>query len=243
MARETLVVEANCSEPVGSDKEGSEKIKNYLKAQAEILNCKTVVDPETHLSPRYGFSGWVPLENGDEHGAIHLYAWDHENEPHPPFVSVDFAMNQPIDPETKEKILKSTAEHFMGLEGQVVFKTTYDDDSSEWRDLAPHITRQRLSIFGELANDGPIDEGVDAYLKELSEKLNMAKLSEPIIHTNENRGTAWMHWETSGTIATWNNDTREADVDIYTCKAFSPEDAIDFTREKLGLTIHSTKEY
>ena len=83
------------------------------------------------------------------------------------------------------------------------------------------------------------NQQVADYMEALSVRLNMKQLSKPITY----KDTAWMHWETSGVIASWNNKLKNINVEIYTCKAFSPEDAINFTREKLKFTPLSIKNF
>lgn len=227
MPRETFIMEMNCEEPVGSDEAGQEKVKEFLKNQAKILGQKPLIEPVTHLSPKFGLSGWLPLEDS----VIHLYAWDMENQPHEPFVSVDISTPAPLAEEVMNQLCRSTVEDLNAIEEEVVVKKKSDPPPpGEWTDLAPHIVRQRLSISAQTA-EVIEDKSVSEYMSGLSKVLKMNQLSEPVIQGN----TGWMHWETSGMIMSWDNDLQHLDMDIYTCKPFSPEDAIAYTRKKFKL--------
>ena len=57
----------------------------------------------------------------------------------------------------------------------------------------------------------------------------MLQLSEPLVIGQD----GWMHWETSGVVLHW--DEHRFTIDIYTCKAFEPQAAVNFTANKLGL--------
>ncbi len=101
---------------------------------------------------------------------------------------------------------------------------------TELPDLAPDIHRQRMVI------EGLIDQIVDEhqivdYLSQLSEVLGMSRLAGPFTNRSEQYGWAgWIHWETSGAhFYAWEQPRRFFSVDIYTCKPFGPEEALDFT--------------
>lgn len=98
-------------------------------------------------------------------------------------------------------------------------------------DLAPEIHRQRLVIEGvpSAAIGAP---QIAEYLRGLSEVCGMVTLIDPVTHRSEQYGWAgWIHWETSGAhFYAWETPRLFFSVDIYTCKAFRPADAIDFTR-------------
>jgi hypothetical protein len=98
------------------------------------------------------------------------------------------------------------------------------------RDLAPEIHRQRLVVEGLPARPIGADDIVD-YLSELSNVLDMSALMEPMTHSSPKFGWAgWIHWETSGAhFYAWDVPRLFFSVDIYTCKAFSDEDAVKFT--------------
>jgi len=101
-----------------------------------------------------------------------------------------------------------------------------------WKDLAPKIIRQRLIIEGKcpnLINDKQMKE----YLFKLSDELNMKTLLEPVVHLSEKFGWAgWIHWESSGChFYSWSKPFPFFSSDIYTCKSFSVEKAVEFTKK------------
>lgn len=112
------------------------------------------------------------------------------------------------------------------------------------KDLAPDIYRQRLVIEGYPAR--PItDEDIKKYLAELSANTGMVQLIQPVTHRSDLYGWAgWIHWETSGAhFYAWEQPRLFFSVDIYTCKAFSPESAIQFTREFFSATDIEAREF
>jgi len=238
MPRETFVIELNCHEPVGVDDLGKDKVIGYLNQQTKLLCKQALAAPQTHLSPKYGFSGWAPLtgKEGEAGEAIHLYAWDRSDDSGlPPFVSIDFCTSEPIQPSLKTEIIHSTAEYFGARTGELVTKTTKDD--SQWRELASDIHRQRLALSGKIDREFTMSS-VARYMDDLSSVLKMNQLSSSIF-THNGIGTTvangWMHWETSGTVI-FVDANKNLAMDIYTCKPFTPEDAVTFTRERLKLT-------
>jgi len=100
------------------------------------------------------------------------------------------------------------------------------------KDLAPNIYRQRLVIEG-YPERVITDQQIKEYLSELSVKLDMKELITPITHRSDQFGWAgWIHWETSGAhFYAWEQPMLFFSVDIYTCKEFDPQTAVDFTRE------------
>jgi S-adenosylmethionine decarboxylase len=58
----------------------------------------------------------------------------------------------------------------------------------------------------------------------------MRLLGEPVTHRSDTYGWAgWVHWETSGAhFYAWDRPLFFS-VDLYTCKAFDPVAAVDFT--------------
>ena len=100
------------------------------------------------------------------------------------------------------------------------------------KDLAPKIYRQRLIVEGkcaEIITDAQIRE----YLAELSEKLQMHALTTPITHRSDKFGWAgWIHWETSGChFYAWDTPFPFFSADIYTCKKFDVDVAVNYTKE------------
>jgi S-adenosylmethionine decarboxylase len=103
-------------------------------------------------------------------------------------------------------------------------------------DLAPTVFRQRLVIEGTCS--APIDDGdIRRYLSQLSRVCEMRLLLDPVTHRSDRYGWAgWVHWETSGAhFYAWENPLFFS-VDIYTCKPFSVDRTVDFTRAFFGAT-------
>ena len=99
-------------------------------------------------------------------------------------------------------------------------------------DLAPEIFRQRLVIEG-LVDSNISAPQISAYLTKLSDVLEMVALVEPVTHRSDRYGWAgWIHWETSGAhFYAWEQPRQFFSVDIYTCKAFDIERAVEFTAQ------------
>lgn len=99
-------------------------------------------------------------------------------------------------------------------------------------DLAPQILRQRLVIEGIPART-ITDIQIKDYLAKLSEVTEMVTLLEPVTHNSDKYGwSGWIHWETSGAhFYAWEEPMLFFSVDIYTCKEFSEEAAVAFTKD------------
>lgn len=110
-------------------------------------------------------------------------------------------------------------------------RRTDSSDGEELRiDLAPEIHRQRLVIEGNVRQS--IDDvTIREYLTGLSKVCDMVPLMVPVTHRSDLYGWAgWIHWETSGAhFYAWDEPRRFFSVDIYTCKAFDPSDAVNYT--------------
>ncbi len=102
------------------------------------------------------------------------------------------------------------------------------------RDLAPEIHRQRLVIEAKMP-DVVSPESIVGYLTQLSDTIGMVRLMEPVTHRSPLYGWAgWVHWETSGAhIYAW-DDPLFISVDVYACKSFDNEAAVELTREYFG---------
>lgn len=112
------------------------------------------------------------------------------------------------------------------------------------KDLAPAIHRQRLVIEGYPV--APVtDAQIKDYLTKLSDVLKMTTLIEPVTHRSDKYGWAgWIHWETSGAhFYAWEQPLLFFSVDIYTCKEFTVQDAIDFTQSYFQTTKIEYKEF
>ncbi len=103
-------------------------------------------------------------------------------------------------------------------------------------DLAPDIYRQRLIIEGYPS--APVSDAlIKEYLSKLSKVIDMNELIAPVTHRSDLYGWAgWIHWETSGAhFYAWEQPRLFFSVDIYTCKAFAPETALEYTKEFFGI--------
>jgi S-adenosylmethionine decarboxylase len=112
------------------------------------------------------------------------------------------------------------------------------------KDLAPMIYRQRMVIEGYPAQ--PItDAHIKDYLVKLSQHLRMHTLIDPVTHRSDKYGWAgWTHWENSGAhFYAWEQPLLFFSVDIYTCKAFKPEVALEFTKNYFQATALEYKEF
>jgi hypothetical protein len=111
-------------------------------------------------------------------------------------------------------------------------------------DLAPEIYRQRLVVEGLVA--APISaEQIESYLSELSGVIDMVTLLQPVTHKSDTYGWAgWIHWETSGAhFYGWDRPRLFFSVDIYTCKQFSAEHAVDFTQRFFAASEVAYREF
>jgi len=111
------------------------------------------------------------------------------------------------------------------------------------KDLEPHILRQRLIIEGKYTKE-VTKEIIKEYLLKLGELLKMTVDAEPMIDridSGKHHGFyGYIHWIESGShIYVWDN-VNFLTVDIYTCKKFLAEDAINFTKDffKISELVH-----
>ena len=105
------------------------------------------------------------------------------------------------------------------------------ESNRPYQDLAPQILRQRLVIEGYPAL--PIsDRSISDYLCRLSDHIGMRTLLAPVTHRSDLYGWAgWIHWETSGAhFYAWEQPLLFFSVDIYSCRAFDVQAALDLTR-------------
>lgn len=65
--RQRMVVEGTCNKRI----EDSD-IKRYLSELSSVLKMKTLIEPITHRSDRFGWAGWIHWETS----GAHFYAWD-----------------------------------------------------------------------------------------------------------------------------------------------------------------------
>lgn len=113
----------------------------------------------------------------------------------------------------------------------------------QYIDLAPGILRQRLVIEGYPAQRITAAD-ITTYLERLGEVTAMRVLTKPVTHQSPMYGWAgWVHWETSGAhFYAWDSPLFFS-VDVYTCKAFDPAAATEFTRRFFDATTITRKEF
>ena len=112
-----------------------------------------------------------------------------------------------------------------------------------WKDLSPTIFRKRLIIEAKPYAE-VIEQQVDAYLQELSTLLKMTLVAGPLTRNNPRYGiSSYIYWEESGThFYHWKHPFPFLSVDIYTCKPFSVNEAVEFTRKYFKATELVWKE-
>lgn len=100
-----------------------------------------------------------------------------------------------------------------------------------WRNLAPTLTRQRVII--EATTEKIVEPpAIRAYLTQLADVTQMEVLSGPFAYSAHECGYGgWIHWKTSGAhVYSYPTTPPLVTVDVYTCKPFSLEKAVEFTR-------------
>ncbi|QQR50612.1 hypothetical protein IPF86_01680 [Candidatus Nomurabacteria bacterium] len=116
------------------------------------------------------------------------------------------------------------------------------DRNTNWRNLAPKLCRQRI-IIEAITDHCVTPEEFKDYLLKLSHVVGMRLLEHgkdpnPSAYDAENMGYGgWIHWVTSGAhmysypAEVTGGAGHLLSVDAYTCKPFSVEKAVKFTRE------------
>jgi len=103
--RQRLIIEGKCSQPITDN-----QIKEYLSKLSDVLNMKTLIQPVTNKSEKFGWAGWIHWESS----GCHFYAW---NKPFP-FFSSDIYTCKKFD---VNAAVKFTKEFFWAKE--IVFKS------------------------------------------------------------------------------------------------------------------------
>lgn len=79
-------------------------------------------------------------------------------------------------------------------------------------------------------------KAVAAYLKDMVTALKMKAVGEPLVHQFTNprgRGTSGVQIITESSITFHSDDVEwSAYIDVFSCKAFKPQTAIDLTRKR-----------
>lgn len=117
------------------------------------------------------------------------------------------------------------------------------------KNIAPDILRQRLLIEANYSISVDADV-VRKYLLELAAHLNLRTYGDPIIHSPsgegkvENQGfDAFVPLIDSGiSLYIWSNKKFMSCV-IYTCKAFSVEKSLQFTKEFFVTSEMESQEF
>lgn len=65
--RQRLVIEGTCTQPITDV-----QIKDYLSNLSRVLKMRTVLEPVTHRSDKFGWAGWIHWETS----GAHFYAWE-----------------------------------------------------------------------------------------------------------------------------------------------------------------------
>lgn len=82
--RQRLVVEGLCPEPIDD-----ESIRRYLSELSDVCGMRSLIEPVTHRSEKFGWAGWIHWETS----GAHLYAWEQPVR----FFSVDIYTCAPFD--------------------------------------------------------------------------------------------------------------------------------------------------
>lgn len=111
------------------------------------------------------------------------------------------------------------------------------------RDLAPQIHRQRLIIEAQVTEKVSSTD-ITEYLIRLSDAIGMVRLMVPATHRSPLYGWAgWVHWETSGAhVYAW-DDPMFISIDIYACKAFEAQAAVDLTARHFECSTMVSKDF
>ncbi|NQV00006.1 MAG: S-adenosylmethionine decarboxylase [Parcubacteria group bacterium] len=101
-----------------------------------------------------------------------------------------------------------------------------------WKNLAPDLIRQRLIIEGTTKKIVEIEQ-IKKYLLELARITDMEVLEKPVAYTAHDMGYGgWIHWKTSGAhFYSYPTNPPLFTVDTYTCKPFSIDEAVKFTKK------------
>lgn len=101
-----------------------------------------------------------------------------------------------------------------------------------WKNLAPGLVRQRLLIEG--TTEKIVEpEQIKRYLIELAKVTKMEVLSGPYAYSAHDMGFGgWIHWKSSGChFYSYPTNPPLFTVDTYTCKPFSVEEVVEFTKK------------
>ena len=115
--------------------------------------------------------------------------------------------------------------------------------------LAPEIFRKRLIIEGKYTVDIASSQFVEDFLNDLSQEMKMTIIAGPFVSSATGKAIP-LHdgfegslvWAESGANTyIWSN-SKFCTVDIYSCKDFDSEKAINFVKERFGIESFSYYE-
>lgn len=117
------------------------------------------------------------------------------------------------------------------------------------KNIAPQIVRQRILIEANFTIS-VTREGVRDYLLGVAKELDLRTYGEPIIHSPEGQGKeenqgfdAFVPLIDSGiSLYVWTNEKFMSCV-LYTCKNFSVEKAVQFTKDFFKTTELEYQEF
>ncbi len=117
------------------------------------------------------------------------------------------------------------------------------------KNIAPQIVRQRLLIEANYTIS-VTRENVKNFLLNLAKELDLRTYGAPIIHSPEGQGKeenqgfdAFVPLIDSGiTLYVWSNEKFMSCV-LYTCKKFSVEKAVEFTKNFFNTTELEQQEF
>ena len=101
-----------------------------------------------------------------------------------------------------------------------------------WKNLAPDIIRQRLMIEAT-TKEIVLPDQIIEYLKGLAKITDMEIIGGPFARSAHELGYGgWVHWRTSGAhVYSYPSKPPLVTVDTYTCKPFSVDEAVEFTKD------------
>lgn len=101
-----------------------------------------------------------------------------------------------------------------------------------WKNLAPDLVRQRVIVEGTTEKIVEPEE-IKTYLSALAGVTKMEVLSGPFAYSAHDMGYGgWVHWKTSGShFYSYPTNPPLFTIDCYTCKPFSVEEMVEFTKK------------
>lgn len=122
--------------------------------------------------------------------------------------------------------------------------------NTKWKDLAPDVFRKRLVIEAKFDKVTLSKNLIEGYLKDVTRELGMNIVFGPLVHPfargfNPSKYDGYeglLIWAESGiSFYSWER-YKFFTVDIYTCKNFDNQKAIEFTKKVFKTTEIVWKE-